>query len=239
MLILGHQGAPRAFPPNSLDAFQGALDEGADGVELDARRTADRQLAVHHDPTLADGRTIVGTAASELPVRVATLGEALTVLEPARIVNIELKNLPFEPDFDDDLWLADAVVDLLRARDELDDGRIVVSSFHLPTIDRVRALAPALRTAWLVVGADDPAPLVDEVVEHGHGALHPHHLFVSEELVGLAHDAGLSVTTWTCNDPDRIAWFEEIGVDGLVTDLPAVARRALASGGPPGPVRPG
>src|SRR3546814_3196986 len=52
--------------------------------------------------------------------------------------------------FDPTEQVAEAVVALLAERGELDDGRILVSSFHLPTIDRVHELAPDLATAWLL-----------------------------------------------------------------------------------------
>ena len=49
-LVLGHRGASHACPENTLAAFAQARAFGADGVELDVRRTADDRLVVHHDP---------------------------------------------------------------------------------------------------------------------------------------------------------------------------------------------
>ena len=55
MLVIAHRGASAQFTENTLDAFLGAVDQGADGVELDVRRTSDDHLAIHHDDGLADG----------------------------------------------------------------------------------------------------------------------------------------------------------------------------------------
>ena len=49
-LIIGHRGASADFPENTIAAFRGASDQGADGVELDVRQTCDGALVVHHDP---------------------------------------------------------------------------------------------------------------------------------------------------------------------------------------------
>ena len=227
MLVIGHRGASQAFPENTLAAFRGAVDQGADGVELDVRRTADGALAVSHDDTLADGRVVVETAFGDLPPHVPDLAAVLDASQPLALVNIEIKNWPDDKDFDPGEGVAAQVVALLEHRGELDTGRNLISSFHLPTIDRVHELAPTLPTAWLLGRVDDAAKLVGRAVEHGHVAIHPHHAFVNDEVVRLAHDAGLAVNTWTCDDPERIRWLADQGVDAVVTNVPDIALRAL------------
>ena len=98
-LVIAHRGASRAERENTGAAFRRAGEMGADGIELDVRRTADDRLVVHHDPVLADGRTIRSTAATELPGHVPTLDAAIGACE-GMFVNIEIKNDPDEPDFD-------------------------------------------------------------------------------------------------------------------------------------------
>ena len=227
MLVIGHRGASRAYQDNTLAAFQGAIDQRADGIELDVRRTADGALALSHDDTLADGRVLVETHHADLPSEIPVLAAALDVCRPLSLVNIEIKNWPDDKDFDHTRQLAGDVVGLLEARGELDDGRYLISCFHLPTVDRVRELAPTLATAWLLGMITDVGPLIDRAAAHGHVATHPHHAFVTEELVARAHDAGLAVNTWTCDEPDRIRWLAAVGVDALVTNVPAVALAAL------------
>ena len=61
MIVIAHRGASATFPENTIEAFRGAAEQGADWVELDARRTADHSLVVHHDALLADGRAIVAS----------------------------------------------------------------------------------------------------------------------------------------------------------------------------------
>lgn len=227
MFVIGHRGASQAFPENTLAAFQGAIDQGADGIELDVRRTADGALALSHDDTLPDGTVVVETTFDDLPAEIPDLAHALDVCRPLAVVNIEIKNWPDDKDFDSTELVAGEVVALLDSRAELGDGRNLISSFHLPTIDRVHDLAPGLATAWLLGMVEDVAPLIARAADRGHVAIHPHHAFVTEDLVRLAHDAGLAVNTWTCDDPERIRWLEEQGVDAVVTNVPDVALAAL------------
>ena len=65
------------------------------------------------------------------------------------------------------------------------------------------------------------------MVEGGHGALHPHHAFVNPELTAAAHAAGVEVNTWTVDDPERIVWLADTGVDAVITNVPDVALAAL------------
>jgi glycerophosphoryl diester phosphodiesterase len=227
MIVIAHRGASSAFSDNTLAAFSGAIAQGADGVELDVRRTADRRLALSHDDTLPDGTVLVESAFADLPDDITDLPTALDVCAPLAVVNIEIKNWPDDKDFDATESVAAAVVALLDERGELDDGRNLISCFHLPTVDRVHELAPGLPTAWLLGLVEDPGALIDRAADRGHVAVHPHHVFVNDELVARAHAAGLAVNTWTCDDPDRIRWLADLGVDAVVTNVPDIALAAL------------
>jgi glycerophosphoryl diester phosphodiesterase len=225
-LVIAHRGASAAFPENTVEAFRGAAELGAEWVELDARRTADGALVVHHDAHLPDGRAIVDLAAADLPGSVATLAEALDACTPMG-VNIEVKNIPPDPDFDREDAVARGVIALLAERDGRDE--VLISSFNHLTLATIRAEAPELATAWLVT--HPPPDTVERAVAAGHRALHPFDLFVDADLVERCHGAGLAVNVWTVDDPDRIAALAELGVDGICTNVPDVARRVIDDSG--------
>lgn len=220
--VLAHRGASRAEQENTLAAFRRAAQMGADGVELDVRRTADGVLVVHHNPHLADGRLIAATAHAALPSSVPTLGEALDACQ-GMWVNVEIKNDPGEPDFDPSDTIADDTVAHLLARDE--DERWLISSFRIETVDRCHQLAPSIRTAWLCV--EVPGEAIAEVRAKGHVALHPWVHALTLEVVERCHAGGLAVNTWTCDDPERMAQLAEWGVDGICTNVPDEALRVL------------
>lgn len=222
--VIAHRGASAAEPENTLAAFRAAVEMGADGVELDVRRTADGAGAVHHDAHLSDGRAVVALDSAELPEQVPLLDAALAACGPLE-VNVEIKNWPADPDFDEERCVAPLVVDAVRDAGLVD--RVVVSSFDIGSIDRVRDLEPSLRTAWLVIDRGDPLALVARAAERGHGGIHPIWRMVDEAVIGAAHDAGLFVNVWTVDDPEEIRRLAALGVDGVVTNVPDVARRAL------------
>lgn len=225
--IIAHRGASAAHRENTLEAFAAAGPLGADAVELDARRTADGAVVVHHDAALPDGRAVVATVRAELPDHVPDLAAALDACGDL-VVNVEIKNTPGEVDFDADEHVARLVVEELRRRGG--GGQYLVSSFHRPTVDRVRALAPDLPTALLHVHVDGPTALA-EAVAHGHGALHPWSGWVDEALVAAAHREGVAVNVWTVDDPEEMGRLAAWGVDGIVTNVPDVALSALGRRG--------
>ncbi len=226
--VIAHRGASSTHPENTLAAFAAAREQGADWVELDARRTADGAVVVHHDPVLSDGRIIVELPAAELPADVPSLADALDACAGMG-VNIEIKNLPDDPDHDPTNRIVDDVLSLLAERGEREAA--LITCFDLAVIDHVRAVAPEVATGWLVLDARDVAATVQRCVRHGHGALNPFVAFVDGELIDAAHAAGLVVNTWTIDDPMRIAELVALGIDGVITNDPAAARRVVDASG--------
>lgn len=217
-LAIAHRGASAACRENTVEAFRLAAELKADMVELDVRRTADGVLVTHHDVQLPDGRPIHAVAAADLPGDVPTLAAALEACEPAA-VNVEIKLLPHEPDFDPSYDVADAVASVIRSGGA--DDRVIVSSFDPAMVARVRRLG--LPTAQLVFGGFDAAV----IAAAGHDAVNPHHGSLSEGLVTAAHDAGLAVYPWTVDDPARMRQLLRWGVDGLISNVPDLARREI------------
>ncbi len=224
-LVLAHRGVSSEFPENSVAAFQAARFHGADGVELDVRRTLDQQLVVHHDARLADGRAIIETLSSELPAEVPSLSAALDACK-GLFVNVEIKNMPGEPDFDERNTAAGLVLEAVHAAEMA--RRTLVSSFNLTDLDKVRALDNSVLTGWLVFDFDGEDALA-RTLAHGHDALHPFVGRTNRALIDRAHELGLRVNTWTVDDPVRIEQLDRDGVDAIITNVPSVARRALGN----------
>ncbi|MEO6126205.1 MAG: glycerophosphodiester phosphodiesterase [Ilumatobacteraceae bacterium] len=221
--VVAHRGASKAERENTLAAFTTAAEMGADGVELDVRRTADGVLVVHHDVRLADGRIICSIDAIDLPEHVPTLTNALDACV-GMFVNLEVKNDPEEPDFDPQDWVADQTMALLERRGE--PHRWLMSSFRIETMDRCRAIAPGIRTAWLTsIVPDDVVAILES---HGHRILHPWYKMLGQHVIDACHAAGIEVNTWTCDDPDRMRELIKWGIDGICTNVPDVAIAVIA-----------
>jgi glycerophosphoryl diester phosphodiesterase len=226
-LILGHRGASHAEPENTSAAFAAARAMGADGVELDARRTRDDVLVVNHDAEI-DGFGLI-RASDFAPLRdafpsVPTLTEALDACA-GMLVNVEVKCLPWDPDPES------ADHDVVRAVVALVDGQsdIIVSSFSLDAVDAARSFAPGLTTAWLTMG-QDVTDAGARAARHGHAWCNPDResaLRASADDIAAAHDAGVKINVWTVDDPDEIRQLAAMGVDAIITNEPDHALAAL------------
>jgi glycerophosphoryl diester phosphodiesterase len=221
-LVLAHRGANRRERENTIDAFEAAMALGADGVELDVRRTADGVLVVHHDPAIDGGALIVAQPFEALRAAapwVPTLPEALAALDGA-FVNIEVKCLPWEPDPDPDAVVMQGVAMLVEALGIRD--RVVVSSFDLGALGSLRALNAHIAAGWLTHGQS-----IEQAAEfaqlRGVPWIHPDVATAAADpaaTVRVARERGLRVDVWTVNDPAVAVALASAGVDALITDVP-------------------
>ncbi len=224
-LVIAHRGASVERQQNTLEAFRLAVEMGADWIELDVRRSKDDVLIISHDAHLPDGRFIVDHNYDELPEFVPTLAEALDACEGAK-VNIEIKNEPDDPDYDVEHQISDATIGLALAF--RDPSELLFTSFNLDTVKRIKSLNPDIVVGF-VTGFDvlQIQMLLEAAVEAEMDVIVPYDGTVDRRFVARAHDAGLPVYTWTVNDPNRMAELIEIGVDGIITDQPDLARAAV------------
>ena len=225
--VLAHRGASAAEPENTLLAFRRAKAMGAHAVELDVRLCKSGEMIVHHNPVLANGRQIIVLDKDELPDHICTLEEALDACEDMW-VNIEIKNDASEPDFDPAERLAGKMVAMLRGRGT--PNQWLISSFRRQTIDAVHSLWPELPTAWLTTTVEDAQAenVAADLRASGHCALHPSVKRLTRHVIDTMHLHGLSVNTWTIDNPVRMAELLEWGIDGLCTNKPDVALEVIA-----------
>lgn len=239
-----HRGASARAPENTCAAFALADEQGADGIECDVRLCASGELVVCHDERL-DRLCGIPVAVRELPLRelrrlhvlrdrfpgaeatIPTLEEAIAAAGPRMRWNVELKvdrHEQAEP-------LARAMVAWLRRTERAD--RVLVSSFHPLAILTCRRLAPELATAYLF------EPDGFNALWHGFwlrtaasAAVHPPVEAVRKSRVERWQRLGLCVNPWVSNDADEMRRLADAGVDGIITDVPALALQVLSGDGP-------
>jgi len=216
MLVIAHRGASVDAPENTVDAFRLADEQGADGVELDVRISATGELLVRHDALQRSD-----AASSTLP----TFRAALDACGDEMLVNVEIKNLASDGGFDASMSIARDTIDEVRRRGPGATGRWLISSFSWATISACRAYAGDIATAFLCMTLDDER--IERIAAAGHAAVHPWERAVDPSVVERCHAAGLLVNVWTSNSPERLRELDGMGVDGVCTDVPAVARLAL------------
>jgi glycerophosphoryl diester phosphodiesterase len=227
--VVGHRGAPRVAPENTPAAFAAAAEAGAAWVELDARRAADGTVVVHHDPVTADGLAIVSRSAAELAqLGVWELGAILDGLPPGLGVDVECKNFPGHPDYDEDDALAHQVAALLAARAGV--RPFMTSSFNPVTVAVLAQVLPAVPAGQLYVEGLATEAAIGIAAQQGARVLCApvSARDLDATAIAAAHEAGLAVMVWTVDDPDRATVLAEDGADALCTNDPAgmVARLA-------------
>ena len=225
MKIFGHGTLEPGNLINGRASLRALAAAGFYGVELDVRRTADDGLVVIHDATYGDGRPVDEIPLAERPEDVATLVEALDLCD-GMVVNIEMKNYVGDIAFDPQERIAVLAVDLLGQRRS---DRVIVSSFGLGCIDRVRSLDPSIDTALLVLSRRPAVDVVQPAIDHGHRIVHPYVSMVDVAFMRAARSAGLAVNVWTgFDETDRdIERMAALGVDGLITARPERAHEIV------------
>jgi glycerophosphoryl diester phosphodiesterase len=222
------------MPHNSLAGFRKAAELGADMVELDVQRCADRNVAVIHDMNLrtSDGRflTIRQTDYEELREidlgggeHIPTLLEVLAVCRQRDLgVYIELK----------DGLVAPLVIEALNEVDFI--PRCLVCSFHPDWVADFKAALPEVETSILFSSRAIDGPRAVHLAQScGATLVHPcwerfpyPSSLLTPEWIGAVRAAGLRIITWHEERPAEIAALKALGVDGICSDRPELLRDA-------------
>ncbi|MDA2978275.1 MAG: glycerophosphodiester phosphodiesterase [Actinomycetota bacterium] len=229
--IYAHRGDFAHARGNSIEAFTLAAEAGADGIELDVRRTSDGRLILAHDashPALGPLSERTYHEIREADPLIATLAEGLAAIPGSMYVNGEIKNHRGEPGFDSSRGIVDQTIAELENRDDL--KRILLSSFDPSSVRRAGVVSPDVLRGLLVT---DPTPdwvAIRWAKTARHHAVHlprTHLLKNPSRTVKRANRAGLKVVVWTVDDPDEIADLFQAGVVAVVTNDPAVGRAVI------------
>lgn len=254
LLIIGHRGASSLAPENTIAAFQRAIDDGADGIEMDVRLAADGIPVVIHDADLKRTAAMRGSVAemtshqlAKIDVgswfnghsknrngnrneiasqKIQTLDEVLSYLKNFKgSIYIELKCR------DKDIEPLSTAV----ARSIIDSGmieRIIVKSFKLSVLPYIKRECPAVRTAALFAPKimsilRKEKYLVKIAAEFGADEISLHYTLATKKLVSKAEKRGLLVTIWTADSPRWVKRAIKLGIRTIITNDPSrlIARR--------------
>jgi glycerophosphoryl diester phosphodiesterase len=252
---IAHAGAQGHAPGNTMEAFELALEMGADTLEMDLQITADGEIVVHHDGTVdrqTDGTGAIAEMSLEelreldagwyfegpdgdFPFRgqgigIPTLQEVFEAF-PDTFMIIELKT-DGGPD------IIEPVVELVRRYDREDS--VIIASFSLDYVHQVRDLLPGVatnmpedetRTFYTLHLAGlhrwwRPPGDVFQVPE-----FHDDRRVVSHRFVRAADRMGVDVQVWTVNDPDDMRRILDFGAHAIMTDYPDVLVEIIAERG--------
>lgn len=233
--IIAHRGASAHAPENTLAAFELALAQGADAIELDAKLSADGHAVVIHDATV-DRTTDGHGRVRELPLaelrrldagafmagefrgeKVPTLEEVFDLLGSRMYINVELTNYNTPRDH-----LVESVCMLVKKFGL--QKRILFSSFYASNLSAARSLLPEVPRGLLALNGLPGAWARSFGFAFGkYQALHPNVKDVTPQQIQRAHRLKRRIHVWTVNAPKDMRRLFDWGVDAIFTDDPQLA----------------
>lgn len=230
MLIYAHRGNSSVYPENTMSAFRSAVDLGVHGIETDVHMTKDGILVITHDEEISrvsDGKGMVKDLTYKELLqqdfglwkgeafkgeKIPTLSELLDLLKDKEtILNIEIKmGFLLYPGIEEKL------LEILDERGFL--PRVIFSSFNHYSLAKLKELNPEVKVAPLYQsGLYRP---YDYALTFGADYIHPYYMALDRTIVEESHRKNIKVNLWTVNDSSQVAYYKDLGVDGLITDYP-------------------
>lgn len=244
MLIFAHRGASGQYPENTYAAFDAAVSQAADYIELDITLSADGHWLVLHDDTLdrtTNGTGVAGfTNASQIAqldagswkgrryagLSVPMIEDVLTRYRGKIGLNIEIK--PFFPITANDL-LERALESLLEQLDTLEvTDSTIISSANFYILDLLRRYHAGIRLALVYqrsITEYDPRYVNDRLALW---SIHPYYRQLTEGFVNNCHTASMKVIPFTINRAEQFRRVKHLPIDGLITNWPAKAATVFA-----------
>jgi glycerophosphoryl diester phosphodiesterase len=234
-LVVAHRGAAGAAPENTLASVRRAIADGADWVEIDVQESRDGQVVVFHDSDfmklsgnplkiwdgdlLAIQQQDIGSwfAPEFAAERVPTLAQVLEEVRGQARLMIELKY------YGHDQELEQRVVDLVEAAGMVD--QVSIMSLKLAGVQKLQALRPDWKVGLLAATAVGDLSKIDV------DFLAVSARMASRSFIRRAHKTDKRVLVWTVNDALSMSRWMSLGVDGVITDEPALAREVLRERG--------
>jgi glycerophosphoryl diester phosphodiesterase len=228
--LIGHRGAPRERPENTLASFLRALDLGADAIELDVHATRDGVVVVHHDfvpravssVASLEGRPIAELTAAEVATfrvsgePIPTLSEVLDAIGARARVYVEIKGRAIEQ-----------LVVATIARAAKGGAVVPVHSFDHRSVARAHAIDSSIVSGILLVSyLVEPERALRAARARDYWQ---EWSMIDEHLVRSIHAEQGRVIAWTVNEAEQARRLASIGVDGICTDVLQVIGPALAS----------
>jgi glycerophosphoryl diester phosphodiesterase len=236
-VIIAHRGASAHAPENTLAAFELALAQKADAIELDVKLSADGQVVVIHDATvnrttgsqgrvkdlsLAQLRSLdAGSFFSERyrGEKIPTLEEVFEIVGGRVFINVELTNYSTPRD-----QLVQKVCVLVEKFEM--QQRVMFSSFFASNLSKARAYLPEVPRGLLALSGLLGSWARSFGFAFGkYHALHPHLKDVTSQQVQRVHRLNRRIHVWTVNAAEDMRRLFHWGVDGIITDDPQLAVR--------------
>jgi glycerophosphoryl diester phosphodiesterase len=229
-LVIAHRGASAYRPENTLPAYELAVEQRADMIEVDLHRTRDGAVVVAHDAELAglggEGE-IADASLAELRRLDAGGGERVPTLD--ELLDAFGARIPFNLELKQGSRGAYAGLEVLALEGVQRRGLLpqtLFSSFYDPVLRALRAASGQVRIA-LLISRRSAFSIFERAEALGAEAINPEAELATPALIREAHGRGLAVYPFTVDDPGAMRHLLAAGVDGLFTNAPDRLRTLL------------
>lgn len=230
--VTAHRGYSAVYPENTIPAFKGAIQVGADWAELDVQQTADGEVIVMHDSNLKRttglDKEVWQVTWDEIKdldngswfdkkyqtVRIPTLEEVLKVCRGKIHLNIEIKPSGHDKD------LEEQVAKLLKKYHMRDT--CVVSSLKYDSLRKIKQADDSIETAYIT--SVSYGNFTDLEYADGYSV---ESTLLSKGFVNKAQKAGKQIYVWTVNSEERLEKVVGMGIDNVITDDPVMAKELI------------
>ncbi len=235
--VSAHRGASINYPENTMKAFEMAVEEKTDWIELDVQLTSDGVPVIIHDSNI---HRVTGVNKNIWEVtyndirdldcgswfspefageRIPTLGEVLDFAKKKHVkLNIELKPTGYEKDFEK------TVIDTINEKNY--KNSCVVTSQEYNTLENIKKYDPTIKTIYVMSIALGNITKLTEADGFSVEAS-----FITPRLVSMVHNGGKEVFAWTVNTRDNMDKMIEMNVDNIITDDIPLAKAAVYESG--------
>jgi len=231
MKVFAHRGASGEFPENTLLAFEQAIKQQSDGIELDAQyHQSSGKFILLHDSYVKNNEG-VEYHFNDLPLNellaitnenqaITTLEQALAIINGQCLVNIELKATR------SDQTLIKTIVGELKQllsefiqRKQFTYTQFIISSFDHPILLNIKQEIPQVNTAALIAHSPLTFDELEQTLQVK--SVNPAINCLNQRLVNNAHQSGLAVWVYTVDRKQDIIQCIQYGVDAIFTNYPA------------------
>lgn len=236
--VWAHRGASGYYPENTMSAFEEAVKQKADGIELDVHLTKDGYLIVCHDETL--NRTTNGKGfikqhnlyeLKQLDAgswfdkkskgeKIPLLEEVMELVRSSDIeLNIEIKaGSIFYPGIEEKVL---KMIDKYSLRE-----KVIVSSFDHYSLVKIKSIDKNIKTGILYTEALYKP--INYMKTTGADALHPNYITLTKDVVEEARSLGIDINTYTVNKEEHIRMVKAMNVNAIITNYPDITRSILS-----------
>ena len=241
--VIAHRGASKFAPENTMAAVKLALNSNAAYIEIDVHQTLDSTLILMHDESLDRTTNGSGLIKDKTYAEMQKLdagkwfseeytNEKVPTLESVMQLVNGRANLIIEIKKGNDYYpgIEQNIIKIIRKYKA--ENWVVIHSFHSDILKKVHAIAPDIKLHKLIFAKFKFVPFIiskkPEILDMDEldfvDTYSINYFFTNKEIINLLKSKGKKINVWTVDDPQTAKELIALGIDGIITNNPAILK---------------